>query len=121
MSFFYSSAPEEIIAAIVTGDVETAASLWADQMAQVEDYAAGQMFVPLLGVLSGAGTATVPHGIDLTEASVLLVQAFYDAGSGQSKPLAIGYVDGTNVTLSGGTAAAAYRLTLVVAVGFLSF
>jgi hypothetical protein len=64
-----------------------------------------------------AGAATVAHGVDLTGASVLLCQAFYDGGSGQSTPLTVTYVDASNVVVAGGAGTAAYRVTLVIGVG----
>jgi hypothetical protein len=121
VSFFFDSDPQSIVDALAVGDFDTAGLLMGDQQASIEDFLANQTFVTVTGTTDGAGAATLAHGLDLTNKTVMLCQGWYDAGSTQSKPLTITYVDATNVVVSGGGATKACRVTLVVAVGLITF
>lgn len=120
MSFFYSHSGQPLIDALMAGDGDTAASLFDDQFGDLEQHLAQQQFATFTGTLDGAGAATVAHGLDLTNSTVLMAQAWYD-NAGTITPIADPTIDATNINLTGGGASAAYRVTLVVAEGLNSF
>ncbi|TAM00138.1 MAG: hypothetical protein EPN70_23090 [Paraburkholderia sp.] len=67
----------------------------------------------LTGTLDGSGNLTVAHGITSAQQKGLMAQAFYKGASGEMRPLTLGYIDGTNLNATGGTASAAYRATIM--------
>lgn len=121
MSFYYDSPGQSVADALAAGDFETAALLMGDNQSGLEDFLATQTFVTLTGTTDGSGNATIAHNVDLTGATPILCQGFYNAGSGQHKPLTITYVDATNVVVTGGGVTKALHITLVVAVGLFTF
>lgn len=66
-----------------------------------------------VGSLDGSGNLTLAHGIANGNIRVAQVDGWYRGGSAQAIPLAIGFMDGTNVTFSGGTAGAKYRVSIL--------
>lgn len=122
MSFFYSADAQSVVDALAAGDFDTVAMLMGDSQGELEDFLATQTYVTVTGTLDGAGDDTVAHGVDLTGASVLLAQGWWD-NAGAATPLTVNFVDASTVSVSGGVPAAGsdYRVTLVVGVGLITF
>lgn len=74
-------------------------------------YGGGEYTVVYTGTLSGGGGATFAHNIpsSVGQKCVIRVSAWYKGGSGEAVAITSIQVDGTNVILAGGGAAAAYR------------
>lgn len=64
----------------------------------------------LVGTLDGTGAKVVPHGVTNGHLKMVSCNAFYKGASGEAKPLTLAYVDGNNISVSGGTASAHYRI-----------
>lgn len=67
----------------------------------------------LTGTLNGSGAGAVAHGIANAFQLGLIVQAWYKGAGGAMGPLNITAVDGTNVNVTGGTAGATFRVTVL--------
>lgn len=114
-SYFTPFDPRLILDAIRGDDMDLAAALWGDSISESEDYLANLTPIYLSGTLDGAGAAVAAHNID-TGFTVRFSQAFEKGASADEfVPLTIDLIDATNVTLSGGTAATPYKVTLLVA------
>lgn len=67
----------------------------------------------LVGSLDGAGAANITHGITSGQSRILSVSAYYRGGSGEAMPLTIVSFDGVNISVTGGTASAKYRVIVL--------
>lgn len=89
-------------------------ALLDDNQRAVEAYLAGFRFVVLEGESGGGGAATLAHGVDMATSSVLLAQAWCDAGGGNVQEASVDNIDATDVTVTGAPFDAAVRVTLIV-------
>jgi len=62
------------------------------------------------GSLSGGGAATIAHAVTNLHTRMVDIIAVYVGGSGERIPMTVASVDSTNITLSGGGAAAVYHV-----------
>lgn len=65
-----------------------------------------------VGTLDGSGAKVFAHGITNAQLKVVSCTALYKGGSGEAKPMTVVYVDGNNISISGGGASAHYRVFL---------
>lgn len=66
----------------------------------------------ITGTLDGSGNLLVGHGISSGNQKALQAQVFYKGGSGEMRPMTLGFIDGSNINATGGTASAPYRATI---------
>lgn len=66
-----------------------------------------------VGTLDGAGAATVAHGITSGQLKIVQIDAWYRGSFGEMLPLTVVNADGTNISVSGGTASAKYRISVL--------
>jgi hypothetical protein len=67
------------------------------------------------GTLDGSGEVAFAHGIGSGQLKVLVSRAYYRGPSGEMKAMSLDAIDGVDVYLTGGTAGAHYRVTLIYA------
>ena len=65
------------------------------------------------GTLNASGSTTFAHGISLAYKKVVLALGYCKGNSGEMKPLNFNYIDGGNISFTGGIANRAYRITIV--------
>jgi hypothetical protein len=111
-TFFFPVPAAEIVAALGNGD-GSAEFLLDDDFRSIETFLSNQQLVSYTDVSDGAGAATIAHGIDMTSRSVLGAWAFFD-NTGITQPCDVGSIDATNVTIAGGGANNAVRVTLLL-------
>lgn len=65
------------------------------------------------GTLDGSGAAVVNDGLSTGYAKVLVIQAFYQGGSGNAMSLNVDYVNSGNFQISGGTPGRPFRASMI--------
>jgi len=65
------------------------------------------------GTLDGSGAALVAHNLTGPQLTLPVINAWYIGGSSERRPLTIDYIDGGNISVSGGTASAGYEIVMM--------